>query len=105
MNGSAGELGVVVAAGTLPFAVFALLAGVWADRLARQKVMLASDLIRFVVQLTAGLLLLTRNAELWHLALAAVYGTAMRPSSRRSAGSCLRSSPLPACRRPTPCAR
>jgi MFS family permease len=77
LNGTAGELGAVVAAGTVPFAFFALLAGVWADRLPRQKVMLASDLVRFAVQLTAGILLLTRAAEVWHLAaLAAVYGTA-----------------------------
>jgi MFS family permease len=77
LNGTAGELGAVVAAGTVPFAFFALLAGVWADRLPRQKVMLASDLVRFAVQLTAGILLLTRTAEVWHLAvLAAVYGTA-----------------------------
>jgi len=66
-----------VAAGTVPFAAFALLAGVWGDRLPRQKVMLASDLVRFAVQLVVGLLLLTQNAEIWMLAaLAAVYGTA-----------------------------
>jgi MFS family permease len=46
LDGTPAELGAVVAAGTLPFALFALLAGVWADRLPRQKVMLASDLIR-----------------------------------------------------------
>jgi len=53
-----------VAAGTVPFAAFALLAGVWGDRLPRQKVMLASDLVRFAVQLVVGLLLLTQNAEI-----------------------------------------
>ena len=77
LDGSPGELGIVVAAGTVPFAVFALLAGVWADRLPRQKVMLASDLIRFAVQLVAGGLLLAGRAEIWQLAaLAVVYGTA-----------------------------
>lgn len=77
LDGTPGELGAVVAAGTAPFAVFALLAGVWGDRLPRQKVMLTSDLVRFAVQLAVGLLLLTRSAEVWHLAaLAAIYGTA-----------------------------
>jgi len=75
-GGSAGELGLVVAAGLIPFALFALAAGVWADRIPRRRVMIASDAVRALVQLATGLLLITGSAEIWMLAaLAAVYGT------------------------------
>jgi MFS family permease len=75
-GGSAADLGLVVAAGTVPFALFALAAGVWADRIPRRRVMIASDAVRAVVQVATGVLLLTGSAEVWMLAaLAAVYGT------------------------------
>jgi MFS family permease len=75
-GGSAADLGLVVAAGTIPFAVFALAAGVWGDRIPRRRVMLASDAVRAVVQATTGALLLAGSAEVWMLAaLAAIYGT------------------------------
>jgi MFS family permease len=77
IGGSAADLGLVVAAGSIPFALFALIAGVWGDRLPRRSVMLASDGVRAVVQATAGALLIAGSAEIWMLAaLAAVYGTA-----------------------------
>ena len=70
-------LGLVLAAGSLPLVVFVLAGGVWADRLPRQMVMLVSDSVRGLVQATAAVLLLTDNAEVWHLAvLMAIYGTA-----------------------------
>ena len=70
-------LGVVLAAHTLPLVLFVLVGGVWADRLPRQMVMLASDVVRGTVQATLALLLLSGAAELWHLAvLIAIYGTA-----------------------------
>src|SRR3954464_1653842 len=75
-GGSAADLGLVVAAGTIPFALFALAAGVWGDRIPRRRVMIGSDAVRAVVQVVTGLLLITGNAEVWMLAaLAAVYGT------------------------------
>jgi MFS family permease len=75
-GGSAADLGLVVAAGTIPFALFALAAGVWGDRIPRRRVMIGSDAVRAVVQVLTGLLLITGNAEVWMLAaLAAVYGT------------------------------
>ena len=75
-GGSAADLGLVVAAGSIPFAVFALAAGVWADRVPRRLVMIASDAVRAVVQVATGVLLLTGSAEVWMLAaLAAFYGT------------------------------
>jgi MFS family permease len=76
-GGSAGDLGLVVAAGTIPFALFALAAGVYGDRIPRRRVMLASDAVRAVVQGITGALLIGGSAQIWQLAaLAAVYGTA-----------------------------
>jgi MFS family permease len=75
--GSATDLGLVMAAGGIPFALFALAGGVWADRVGRRKVMLASDVVRAASQTATALLLLTGTAEVWMLAvLAFVYGTA-----------------------------
>jgi MFS family permease len=75
--GSASDLGLVLAAGGIPFALFALVGGVWADRVGRRRVMLASDIVRALSQSVTAALLLTGNAEVWMLAvLAFVYGTA-----------------------------
>src|SRR5205809_7612349 len=62
-GGSAGELGLVVAAGSIPFAVFALAAGVYGDRIPRRSVLLASDAVRAVVQCVTGVLPLTGHPD------------------------------------------
>jgi MFS family permease len=75
--GSATDLGIVMAAGGVPFALFALAGGVWADRIGRRRVMLASDVLRTVSQTVTAVLLLTGAAEVWMLiVLSFVYGTA-----------------------------
>ena len=75
LDGTAGQLGLVLAAQTLPLAVLILVAGVWADRLPRQRLMLVSDFGRMLVQAAVAALLLTGAAELWMLvALVALYG-------------------------------
>jgi MFS family permease len=77
IGGSAADVGLVIAASTIPFAVFSLVGGVWADRLPRHRLMLASDAVRLVTQAVAAVLLLAGAAEVWHLAaLMAVFGTA-----------------------------
>ena len=77
LDRSATALGVVLAAHVLPLVLFVLVGGVWADRLPRQLVMLASDVIRCAVQATIAVLLLSGAAELWHLVvLIGIYGTA-----------------------------
>lgn len=77
IGGSTADVGLVIAASTIPFAVFTLAGGVWADRLPRQLVMLASDLVRLVAQGLAATLLLLDAVEVWQLAaIYAVYGTA-----------------------------
>jgi hypothetical protein len=75
LDGTPGELGLVLAAQALPLALLILVAGVWADRLPRQRLMLVSDFGRMVVQATVAALLLSGRAELWMLvALVAAYG-------------------------------
>lgn len=76
-GGSTGDVGIVVAASTVPFAVFTLAGGVFADRLPRQRVMMASDVVRLVSQGIAAALLLSHSIEIWQFAvLYAIYGTA-----------------------------
>ena len=73
--GSTTDLGLVLAAGGVPFALFAIAGGVVSDRIGRRNVMLASDLLRVVVQTTTGVLLVTGAAQVWMLAvLSFVYG-------------------------------
>jgi MFS family permease len=77
LTGSASDLGLVLAARMIPQIVFMLVGGVWADRLPRQLVMVASDLLTGGAQAVCAALLLTGNAEIWHLvALQAIGGTA-----------------------------
>ena len=75
LDGTPGQLGLVLAAQALPLAILILAAGVWADRLPRQRIMLVSDLGRAAVQAVVAALLLSGSAELWHLVvLVAFYG-------------------------------
>lgn len=77
VGGGVAQVALVSAAQFLPFAVLALPAGVWADRLDRKRILIASDLVRLCTQLTAGLLLVTGHAGVLELAvLAAAYGAA-----------------------------
>lgn len=85
LTGSATDLGLVLAVRMVPIVVFLLVGGVWADRLPRQVVMIASDLVRGATQGILAVLLLTGSAELWHvLVLQGVYGVGeafWRPAS------------------------
>jgi len=75
--GSATDLGIVMAASGIPFALFALAGGVWSDRIGRRRIMLGSDILRTVSQTVVAVLLLTGNAEVWMIAVFGfVYGTA-----------------------------
>jgi MFS family permease len=77
ISGSATDLGLVVASGTLPLAVLLLVGGVWADRLDRRRVMLGADAVRAVVQSVLAVLLISGTARIWQLAvLAALSGAA-----------------------------
>jgi MFS family permease len=76
-GGSATELGLVLAAQSIPTVLFLLAGGVFADRLPRRAVMVGADLVRGGTQATLAALLLTGDAELWHFyALQAANGVA-----------------------------
>ena len=77
LDGSATDLGLVLAAASVPQIVFLLIAGVWADRLPRNLVLVGSDLTMFAAQATLATLLITDRAELWHLLVTQAFrGTA-----------------------------
>ncbi len=77
IGGKATDLGLVFAAFFAAYVSFVLVGGVWADRLPRQLVMVAADLVRGVVQVIIGLLLLAGEAHVWQIAIGvAVYGAA-----------------------------
>src|SRR3954462_10133665 len=74
--GDVTDLGIVLAAGGIPFALFAIAGGVVSDRVGRREVMIASDLVRTASQAVTAALLLSGRAEIWMLVvLSAVYGT------------------------------
>ena len=44
--GSPTDVGLVLAANAIPLVLFVLIGGVWADRLERHRVMVATDVVR-----------------------------------------------------------
>ncbi len=75
IRSSASALGLVLAARSVPFVVFLLVGGVWADRLPRQRVMVASDLLRCATQGLTAVFFIAGVARLWEVAaLQALYG-------------------------------
>jgi MFS family permease len=75
--GSPSDVGIVLACHAVPLVGFLLIGGVWADRLPRQKVMVATDLIRFALHALLALLIFTGGIEIWHIAvIEAAFGTA-----------------------------
>ncbi len=78
---SASALGQVLAARSIPMVLFFLLGGVLADRLGRWRVIQVSNLVAAVSQGVAAWLVITGQAELWHLiVIEAVNGTASAAS-------------------------
>jgi MFS family permease len=76
LTGSKADLGYVLAAQAVPLVVFMLVGGIWADRLPRHRVMVASNLVNGTVQAVTAVLLLTGHAEVWQLiVLSALGGT------------------------------
>jgi MFS family permease len=73
---SAAQLGIVTALQGLPFLLFTLIAGVYADRWDRRIVMLTADLVRFVVLATVPLAWALHALTIWQLyAVAFIHGT------------------------------
>jgi len=76
LHGTTTDLGLVLAARAVPTVVFLLFGGVFADRLPRHRVMVASNLVSGASQALVAALLLGGQAHIWELAaLAAVNGT------------------------------
>ena len=77
LDGSAGELGLVLAAFTASRVAFTLAGGVWADRLQRRLVMVTCDVVRAAVELFTFTMLLAGAMDLWMFAFtAALFGAA-----------------------------
>jgi MFS family permease len=75
LTGEPEDLGLVFMAVLIPRVVLVLAGGVWADRLPRQRVMLAADVLRCVMQALTAAFLFSGRSELWPLiVLSALYG-------------------------------
>ncbi len=73
---SAGALGLVLAARTVPMVLFLLVGGVVADRFSRSRVLITSNLLSALTQGAVALLVVTGQAEIWMLVtLEAANGT------------------------------
>lgn len=78
LTGSAADLGLVLAARTLPMVGFLLFGGVFADRLPRHLVIAGGSAASLLSQAVAATLLLTGHAEMWQLVVVeAVNGAAV----------------------------
>jgi MFS family permease len=72
---SATDVGIVLAASSIPLTVLTLVSGVWADRLRREWVMVVSDLVRFGVLVVGAIFFATGLARVWNIALGGfIYG-------------------------------
>jgi MFS family permease len=77
LTGSASDLGIVLAARTIPLVAFLLAGGVWADRLPRRALMVTTDVVRLAAHGVMAALLIAGDAEVWSIAaLAAIAGAA-----------------------------
>ncbi|MCZ4124230.1 MFS transporter [Streptomyces sp. H39-S7] len=89
-GGSATDVGLVAAARTLPLVVFLLIGGALADRLPRNQVMVAANVLNSASQAVFATLIISGHAQLWQMAaLTAVGGTAHAFFSPASEGMLL----------------
>jgi MFS family permease len=74
---SASDLGLVLCAQALPMVTLLLVGGVWADRLPRQRIMIATDLVRAALHALLAALILSGAVAIWQLVvIEACYGAA-----------------------------
>jgi MFS family permease len=71
LTGSAADLGLVLASMMASRVLFILAGGVWSDRLPRQVVMIAADLVRALVQALVAAAFFLDSVAVWQLVLAA----------------------------------
>jgi MFS family permease len=76
-TGSATDLGLVLAAQSLPLIALVLFGGVWADRIARNRIMIATDITRALLHGTlAGLILAGGASVAAMVVIEALFGAA-----------------------------
>jgi MFS family permease len=76
-TGSPTDLALVLAAQTLPLVALLLFGGVWADRLPRHRIMIATDLFRAALHGTLAILIFADAVEIWQLVvIEALFGAA-----------------------------
>jgi hypothetical protein len=77
LTGNPSDVGVVLAAYSLPLVLLILVGGVIADRLPRQFVMVAADVVRAVLHATLAMLIANGSVQVWHMVIIGVlFGTA-----------------------------
>jgi MFS family permease len=77
LTGSPTDLGLVLAAQTLPLVMLILFGGVWADRLPRHRIMIVTDLIRGTLHATLAILIFAGAVRIWELVvIEALFGAA-----------------------------
>jgi predicted MFS family arabinose efflux permease len=69
LHGTPDDIGIVLAARSVPLVLFMLLGGVVADRLPRHLVMLGADVVRVVTQAATALLVIDGSGPLWGVAV------------------------------------
>jgi predicted MFS family arabinose efflux permease len=72
LHGTATDVGLVLAARTVPVIALLLVGGVISDRLPRHRVMVGSNLLSCAAQAASAALLLSGGATLWNIAALAV---------------------------------
>jgi MFS family permease len=66
-TGSPTDLGLVLAAKSLPLVAFLLIGGAWADRLPRHRLMIGTDLVRFSLHALLAALIFAGNVRIWQV--------------------------------------
>jgi MFS family permease len=76
-TGSPTDLGLVLGAQAVPLVLLLLLGGVWADRLPRHRIMIATDLMRALLHATLAILIFSGAVRVWQIAvIEALFGAA-----------------------------
>ncbi len=75
--GSPTDVGLVLAANAIPVVLFVLIGGIWADRLERHRVMVATDIIRATLHGLLAVLIFVGPVPIWAImVIEAAFGTA-----------------------------
>jgi MFS family permease len=76
-TGSVSDLGLVLAAQSVPLVALLLFGGVWADRLPRHQIMIAADLVRAALHTMLAVLIFAGLVRVWQLVvIEALFGAA-----------------------------